>query len=156
LLAAQKDESFVGHDDILFEAINHPVGQVTDAVFRWWYRQGLEDGQGLRPEPRGIYSELSDLGSVSFRYGRIIIASNIIVLFRVDREWTCLNVLSNFDWANIQEARAAWSGYLWSPRLYVPLLTSIREAFIDTSRFYELLGQLRQQYANLLTVVALE
>ena len=45
-------------DDPLLKAINHPVGQATEAVFRWWYRQNLKDNQGLLGKPRTIYSNL--------------------------------------------------------------------------------------------------
>ena len=33
-------------DDLVGDAINHPVGNVAEALLRWWYRSNLEDGQG--------------------------------------------------------------------------------------------------------------
>ena len=30
-------------DDVVGRAINHPIGRVTDALLRWWYRNPLED-----------------------------------------------------------------------------------------------------------------
>lgn len=153
LLATQTEEPFELGNDPLLKAINHPVGQATDAVFRWWYRLGLEDHKGLR----GIFTLLCDERIASYRYCRIILATNIIALFRVDRSWTERNFLPKLDWsANIDEARAAWSGFLWAPRLYVPLFASIKGQFLETVKHYADLGEFSQRYASLLTLVALE
>jgi hypothetical protein len=38
-------------DDPVGQAINHPVGHVTDALLRWWYRRDPEDEQGLPAKP---------------------------------------------------------------------------------------------------------
>jgi hypothetical protein len=157
ILDTQIDQSFDADDDPLFKAINHPVGQITDAVFRWWYRQNLEDGQGIKGEPRNIFSLLCNREILSFRYGRIILCANLIALFRVDREWTERHVLQSLDWnSNRDEARAAWSGFLWSPRWYASLIGAIKVQFLATAGYYGILGQFAQQYANLLTFVALE
>lgn len=157
VLTSQKHEGFDSGDDPTFKAINHPVGQVTDAVFRWWYRQGLEDGQGLKDEPRGIYSTLCDPEIASFRYGRIILATNLIALFRVDREWTERHIIQRFNWtSNAEEARVMWCGFLLAPRLYLPVLAALKPQLLETARHYSALGQFAEQYANLLTFIALE
>jgi hypothetical protein len=157
LLATQVQEHFDGGTDPIFKAINHPVGQTADAVFRWWYRQGLKDGQGLGDEPKGIFSTLNNLNVESFRYGRIILAANIISLFRVDRNWTERYLLRNFDWrVDVEEAQAAWTGFLWAPRLYLPLLLKIKRQLFETAENYDALGQFSEQYASLLTFIALE
>ena len=88
---------------------------------------------------------------------RIILAANVIALFRVDREWTEKFLVPNFDWAaNHNEAVAAWSGFLWAPRLYVPLLSAIKFHFLNTAENYESLARHGGQYANFLTYAALE
>jgi hypothetical protein len=157
ILATQMSEAFDGGNDPVFKAINHPVGQSTDAVFRWWYRQTLKDDQGLHGAPRNIFSDLCEVEIASFRFGRIILAANLVALYRVDREWTKRFLLQNLDWRrNAEEARAAWSGFLWAPRLYAPLLASIKAQFLETVKHYGGLGQFGRQYANLLTYVSLE
>ena len=54
------------------------------------------------------------------------------------------------------EARAAWEGFLWSPRLYRPLMEMLKPAFLDTARHYAALGKHDGQYASLLTFAALD
>jgi hypothetical protein len=84
------------------------------------------------------------------------LASHVIALFRVDRQWTEQHLLPRFDWAvNPMEAKAAWEGFLWSPRLYQSLLQAFKPQFLDTARHYEELGERARQFASFLTYAAL-
>src|SRR5690606_19756258 len=61
------------------------------------------------------------------------------------------------DWQHSEsEARSAWEGFLWSPRLYRPLMEAIKPFFLDTARHYAALGKHDGQYAALLTFAALD
>lgn len=147
----------VDTDDPVGRAINHPVGHVTEALLRWWYRRSLEDGQGLPEELKSTFTELCDTRIDKYRHGRVLLAAHVIALFRVDREWATQHLLPLFDWQRSQaEARAAWEGFLWSPRLYRPLMELLKPAFLDTARHYAALGKHGEQYASLLTFAALD
>lgn len=147
----------VDTDDPVMRAINHPVGHVTEALLRWWYRRSLEDGQGLPDEINSTFTELCNPSIDKFRHGRVLLATHVIALFRVDREWTMQNLLPLFDWHRSEvEARAAWAGFLRSPRLYHPLMQVLKPAFLDTARHYVELGKHDGQYASLLTFSALD
>lgn len=66
-------------------------------------------------------------------------------------------VLPLFDWTvDVVEARAAWEGFLWSPRLYPPLLIAFREQLLATPHHYAELGEYAQQLAAFLTYAALD
>jgi hypothetical protein len=86
----------------------------------------------------------------------VLLASNLISFFRVDRPWTEQHLLPLFDWKNPVEAKAVWEGFLWSPRLYQPLLTAFKSQFLDSANHYDDLGEHRQQFATFLTYVALD
>ena len=45
--------------------------------------------------------------------------------------------------------------FLWSPRLYQPLLTAFKSQFLDSANHYADLGEHRQQFATFLTYAAL-
>jgi hypothetical protein len=157
ILRLVQTETFESEDDIMFKAINHPVGLVTDATFRWWYQQKLEDDQGLNRAVAPIFTQIADVRIAIFRYGRVLLGSKLIALFRVDRKWTEQNLLPLFDWARIgSEARAVWTGFLWSPRLYEPLLEALKLPFLATAAYYNDLGECGRQYAALLTFTGLE
>src|SRR5262249_39341220 len=83
-------------------------------------------------------------------------ASRLVALFRVDRLWTQKHLLPLFDWSiDAAEARAAWIGFMWSPRLYVPLIIALKEPFLKAAHHYEELGENSRQLAAFLTYVAL-
>lgn len=156
-----RDEDHEGTttDDMVEIAINHPVGHVTEALLRWWERQGLEDGQGLPEEVKRIFTDLCNTTIEKFRHGRVLLAAHVITLFRVDRDWTLQHLLPLFDWQRSEaEARAAWEGFLWSPRLYRPLMEmkAFKTAFLDTASHYGQLGRDGKQYAAVLTFAALD
>lgn len=144
-------------DDPATHALNHPVGHVTQALLDWWYRQELEDGQKLPDTIKPIFSKLCDTDIAKFRHGRLLLAANAITLFRVDNSWAKQYLLPLFDWSCSEiEARAAWGGYLLSPRLYRPLMDVFKAAFLETGRHYMQLGEYGRQYASLLTFAAIE
>ncbi|WP_129932447.1 MULTISPECIES: anti-phage defense-associated sirtuin Dsr1 [unclassified Pseudomonas] len=144
-------------DDPVGRAINHPVGQITEALLQWWYRHSLEDGQGLPVELKPTFTELCDGSIDRYRHGRVLLAAHVIALFRVDRDWATEHLLPHFDWQlSEHEARAAWEGFLWSPRLYRPLMEALKGPFLESARHYETLDKHRVQYASLLTFAALD
>ena len=152
--ADDRDEQI---DDPVTQAINHPVGVVTEALLNWWAKSPLEDGQGLPERLSVIFTELCAPGVPKFRHGRMLLAARAVTLFRVDPDWTERNLLPLFDWDEGElEARAAWKGYLWSPRLYRPLMERIKEPFLDAAFHYGMLGRHEASYAALLTYAALD
>ena len=143
--------------DPVFSAINHPVGHVTEALLRWWYRQEPKDEEGLKDEVKFLFNRLCDTRGEKFRHGRVLLASHAISLFRVDQQWVRKYLLPLFDWQWSEvEARAAWEGFLWSPRLYRPLMTAIRQPLLATATHYAKLGKHAEQYATFLTFAALD
>ena len=152
------DDADKNDDDPVTRAINHPVGHVTEALLNWWNRRPLKDRQRLPDTVRQIFTELCDVRLCHVRHGRVLLASRAVTLFRVDEEWTTQCLLPLFDWSrSTTEARAAWRGFLWSPRLHRPLLESIKEPFLDTaSHCGELHDAYAVPYAALLTSAALD
>lgn len=144
-------------DHHVTRAINHPSGQVTRALLNWWSRGAPENGQGLPDEIKLIFTEICDTRIDKFRHGRVLLAANLVYLFQVDLPWAKEHLLPLFDWKRSEhEARAAWAGFLWNPRLYVPLMRVLKPAFLDTARHYHALGSDGGRYAAVLTIAALD
>lgn len=144
-------------DDPVFRAINHPVGHVTQALLDWWYRQEPDDGQGLPETIKSIFTELCDTQIAKFRHGRVLLAAHALTLFRVDKVWSEQHLLPLLDWSRSEaEALAMWEGFLWSPRLYRPLMEAIKLTFLDTVNHYKQLGRHSKQFAAFLTFAALD
>ncbi len=151
------DEDEIDSEDPVGTAINQPVGQVTEALIQWWYRRNPKDSEGLPDTLKPIFTALCNTNNSRFRHGRVLLAAHVISLFRVDLEWTTENLLSLFSWQHSTlVARYSWEGFLWSPRLYLPLLAAIKQSFLETSGHYDDLGDHARQYASFLTFVALD
>lgn len=141
--------------DPVGSAINHPIGHVTQALINLWFKQNPNDNDLLPANLRSMFTSLCDVQVDRFRHGRVLLGSRLIAFFRVDRQWTEQHLLPLFCWANPVEAKAVWEGFLWSPRLYQPLLTALKSQFLDTANHYADLGEHRQQFATFLTYTAL-
>lgn len=141
--------------DPVSSAINHPVGHITQALINLWFKRSPNDNDLLPVDIKPLFTELCDDRVEHFRHSRVILSSRLISLFRVDRLWVEQHLLPLFRWSNPIEAKATWEGFLWSPRLYRPLLIAFKTQFIETAEHYEELGEHRQQFAVFLTHAAL-
>lgn len=141
--------------DPVSSAINHPIGHATQALINLWFKQNPNDNALLPADLQPIFTALCDVQIDRFRHGRVLLGSRLIAFFRVDRPWTEQHLLPLFYWSNPVEAKAVWEGFLWSPRLYQPLLTAFKSQFLDSANHYADLGEHRQQFATFLTYAAL-
>lgn len=142
-------------DQPVTEAINHPIGHVTEALINLWFKRNPNDNDLLPTDIKPFFTELCDVRVDRFRHGRVLLGSRLISFFRVDRPWTEQYLLPLFSWSNPAEAKAVWEGFLWSPRLYQPLLTAFKPQFLETAQHYTDLGSHKQQFAAFLTHAAL-
>lgn len=139
------------------DAINHPVGLVTQALINLWFKRQPNDDDRLPAEIETIFTPLCDVRIGVFLHARVVLASRLIALFRIDQTWTERRLLPLFRWDdNSDEAEALWEGFLWSPRIYPPFLLSFKRRLLETSSYYDRLGQHKRQFAAFLTFAALE
>lgn len=151
------DECQLGDSvDGVTTAINHPVGLTTRALLNVWYSLKPNDSELLQDPIRGLFTRICEVRDSNLIHGRLLLASDAIALFRVDSAWSRKNLLPLFDWSGDRsEAAAAWNGYLWSARLYRPLLVELKSAFLETASHLEELGKHSNHYPALLVHVAL-
>lgn len=142
-------------DQTVTEAINHPVGRITQALINLWFKRNPNDNDQLPADIRTLFTRLCDTGVDRFRHGRVLLGSQLIAFFRVDRFWTEQHLLPLFNWKNPAEAKGVWDGFLWSPRLYQPLLAAFKPQFLESAKHYTDLVEHRQQLAAFLTYAAL-
>jgi hypothetical protein len=137
-------------------AINHPIGYIIQALLKLLLKRKPNDNDRLPADIKPLFTQIFDSRVSPFRHGRVILASRLITLFRVDRPWTEKHLLPLFDWTkNSIETKAAWEGFLWSPRLYLPLLIAFKSQFLETAYHYKELGDHASQFAAFLTYAAL-
>ncbi len=146
----------ISSQDPVGSAINHPIGHVTQTLINLWFKKSPNDGDLLPADLKSIFTELCDVKVDQYRHGRVLLGSQLIAFFRVDLPWTEEHLLPLFRWSNPVEAKAVWEGFLWSPRLYQPLLKSLKSHFLDSANHYAELGEHRRQYSAFLTYAALD
>jgi hypothetical protein len=143
--------------DSVSRAINHPVGHITDALINVWFLQQPNDNDGIPDEIKPLLTKLCGLEKAQYRHGRVILASRLISLFRIDRAWTEQYLLPLLKWQSSEgEAKAIWTGFLRSPRIHWPLLVACKNDFLETAKHYKVLGYSGYQYVSLLTFAALD
>ena len=153
----EADDTSEEPDDVVGSAINHPVGQATQALLEWWYQTRLEDGQRLPEALKATFTRVCDTGVGKFRHGRVVLGAHVMALFRVDPDWAKQHLLPLFEWKRSElEARSAWEGFLWTPRLNRQLMDEFRPSFLETAQHYRALGKHARQYARILTLATLE
>ena len=156
-ILAMTHQNGVGTGEPVTQAINHPVGQVTQGLLHSWFRRQPEDRQGLPDDLKPILTMLCNTEIDQYRHARVLLAANVIPLFRVDPAWAQERLIPLFSWRrSATEARAAWEGFLWSPRLYRPLMNALKSDFLGCATRYTELGKHGGQYATILTFAALD
>ena len=149
---------------------DHPIGHVTTALLNLWLQRKPNDNDKLPADIEIFLTRLCDTKVEWFRYGRVLLASHLITLFRVDSDWTEKHLLPLFDWNNDDiEAKAVWEGFLlgendldepnWSDYLHEPLLIKLKKQFFNTAHdyYYEKLSIKSQNcFSKFFTYIALE
>jgi hypothetical protein len=143
-------------DEPVMEAINHPVGHVANALINFWFKSEPSDGDLLPEKLRPVFTAISETGVERHRHGRVLLCTHAISFFRVDQAWSQQHLVPLFSWSNPEEAKSAWEGFLWSPRLYQPFFKAIKQDFLATAGRYDDLGKHKHQFATLLTYSSLE
>ncbi|MGY3854569.1 anti-phage defense-associated sirtuin Dsr1 [Aeromonas aquatilis] len=141
--------------DPVDSAINHPIGYITRAIISVWFKRSPGDNDLLPADLKPIFTTLCDVQVERFRHGRVLLGEQLIAFFRVDQPWTEQHLLPLFGWSNPFEAKGVWEGFLLSPRLYPPLITTFKSQFLDSANYYFKLGNQRQQFVAFLTYAAL-
>lgn len=156
ILEFGREESPLDTEDMLIEAINHPIGLACTAVLEVWFNHELNDGDGLPESVRAFFTKVCDRSKEHYVYGRTVLTGSLLTLFRVDRKWTEENLLPLFNWDESSlEAKSAWQGFMWAPRIYPPLLNALKDDLLNTTSHFEQLNSHKNQFAAFLTHVAL-
>ena len=156
LLEMEYPDSELYDGDLVTKAFNHPIGRVTRALMRWWYNRSPQHGEGLPDVLQSFLVPLCNHGVEGFRNGRVILATNLLSLYQVDKEWTTKHLLPALDWRRSEaEALAMWQGFLWSHRLNWSLMEALKKEFLESAWHFSSLGRYGKNYASLLTFAAL-
>lgn len=161
-LWSRKDMGGVDNDAD-FQAINDAAGRLTNAFLLDWWRRGLLKAEGKLPDYiKSIFTDICDVENTDLRYARTMLARTLNFLFGVDEEWARQHLLPLFEWRDSElsktEAANAWQGLLQSQLVNFSIIGEIESSFLRTAEadHYSLLGRVKEDYGEWLTLVALE
>jgi hypothetical protein len=142
--------------DPVMSAINHPVGMATEVLISVWFKRNPSDKQGLPDDLKPQLEQLCDKKIIAHPSGRVILAMNLIALFRVDSLWATTHMIPLFNWQSNQvEATNAWEGFLMNKRVHTELMQALKLDFLETAKHYDKLSAHGEQYISMLTYCAL-
>jgi hypothetical protein len=157
LLDAMAEEPLKPSEQPVTQAINHPVGQTTEAVIGLWLRTQPGKETPLAEPFVGFFDKVVSQPHAVFRAGRMWLGARLPYFHWVDPMWVRDKLLPWFEWRepNI-EAKTVWEGYLWSPRLSPALVADLKPLLLRCAHHYPDLGKHARQFASLLASCALE
>jgi len=149
----------VNADDWLTIAINDSAGTLMQFELRaaaLLRRDARDDWKGLPPELQNHFSAIIRGDSWSAAMARIVLASQVRLLFSLDPEWTASELIDLFNWdADLLRAQQAWHGYLvwgeWTDELLVLLLPWYVATF---TRLHQDLGKFSEQFCEHMAAIA--
>jgi hypothetical protein len=144
------------YQDPLNAAINHPIGIMTENLFKWWYSTKPQLDSGINSTFKSKIQILLNTPGQNNYFAKAIIANNLLQLYRTDAAWTKSTIIIWFDWGNNELANLAWRSFLWSAQLHRGLLSALKPHFLATASHFSELDSQSDRYAQLLTYTALQ
>jgi hypothetical protein len=102
--------------DWVMEAINAPVGKLSQALFNDPRKDDLEEGGGFPAEWLVHADNFLSLDGDLRRYALVIFAHNMNWFHAIDPGWADVNMLSVLDSGSQADQNAIWSGFLSGAR----------------------------------------
>lgn len=112
-------------------AINRSMGTLATAFLGALFGRELKVGEGIPADLKPRLNDLLSPFAEAHRPARVIAASRLSYLFAVDPDWTTEKLLPSFDWAQEDEAMAAWQGFAWQPRIDAKLWAALKPHFLQ-------------------------
>lgn len=142
----------------VFLAINRSMGTLATAFFGVLFGRELKVGEGIPTDLKPRLDELLSPFVEEHRPARVIAASRLSYLFAVDPDWSTEQLLPSFDWAQEDEAIAAWQGFAWQPRIDAKLWGALKPHFLPmfTPERLHQLGAGGKNMAAMLMLVGVE
>lgn len=108
------------------EAINAPGGNLAEALLDRLFARELRVGSGLPPDLEWRFSRMWQGEADAHRHARIILASRVLWLHRIDKQWVQRLILPAM--ASGREAPNLWLAMLWLGKWDIELVGELEES----------------------------
>jgi len=115
-------------------AINNPAGILTETFLAHLWSQKFETGSSLPNEYVTRFNSMLDGDSYAHKLTRVILASRLPQLFKLDPTWASERFIPLMQWGAKDETPGLWQGYLWAPRLGADFLACFKDVLLSALR----------------------
>ncbi len=146
----------IENDNIDFptRAINSPIGIATEGLINVWYTYDLHDNTKIEKNILLNLNQIIESNSPNILDAKIILATNLYALFRVDNQWTSEKFLPLFDTSSSRSnSYALWQGYLIQPKFTLDMLAKMKDSFLSLANNLNELGPYSESYIQVLTYI---
>ena len=156
--AKPSPEKPVPEPDWVMRAINHPAGRLTLFWLSWLARLWKERDSDWKAIPawlREIFESVVADDSYAGELGRVLLASQLNLLFRVDEAWTKEQILPLFDWTlDGKRALHAFHGFLTWGHQTEELLPYLVPMYQKSFSHITELGKVRDRFVEYMAGLA--
>lgn len=124
--------------DYVSRALNRPSGRLVEVVFN--IIGTVEKDQGLPEQALSVLERLISMPGMHGRLARAMAASRVAPLLLAAPEWASRVLIPRFDFVNVEDARAAWQGFLWQPWLSERVWRALEPHVLGACRHASSLG----------------
>jgi hypothetical protein len=155
LLIFNTKQTSIG-EDVIHEAINHPIGILTEALLTRFSVRNITNANAND----NLFSLLERLvcsNDEVFLLSKVVLMSRIHYFYYVYPEWTRANLMPLLNWESLDTSAILWKGFLWNPSISPDFAWELKE-FLKTTLLYHSakLGKFKKQLVQVFAVFCLE
>lgn len=131
------------------QALNHPVGKITEALCIRCFGESIQSGQGICKAFRGLFERACNPAQKALWPARVVLAQRTFVFYVADETWTRTHLFPLSSWkGQPHEAPLFWNGFLHDGRLVPVLLAELKEEYLATAKHLPELGESAHLYCE--------
>lgn len=144
---------------IMNNAINHPMGIITEALISRFSARDIKVGETIINFK--LLSRINMLLATdkqdTFLFAQIILISRLYYFYIIDPEWAKINLIPLLDWKSSDKANYFWQAFLGNAKISIDLASELKQYLLATLLEHNReLGELSEQLFQLFSVICFE
>lgn len=142
--------------DPVSRSLNHPAGQLVEALLRRLWVRKPTPGAGMPSDIDDLLRQVMGAGTPAGHLARLPLALDLRSLFALDRTWCEKWLLPKFRWQESEKPADFWKNYLRHPLVDPDLLAAVKPEFLELFNHLPEVGSSRENAVRLFVFVTVE
>jgi|WetSurMetagenome_2_1015567.scaffolds.fasta_scaffold12020_6 hypothetical protein len=147
------------YNRIMDNAINHPMGIITEALISRFSARDIKVGETIINFK--LLSRINMLLTTnkqdSFLFAQVILMSRLYYFYIIDPEWAKINLIPLLDWKSSDKANYFWQAFLGNAKISIDLASELKQYLLTALlEHHRELGELSEQLFQLFSVICFE